>query len=170
MTEGELPALDDAFAQSIGYDDAAAFEAALAANMKTEKEMQAVQKRRGAILEEALQAIEDLVSGHIKEYELDDIEARFAEDIGRAGATMERTSPIPKRREELRETWEEGADLRVKVRLSLPRSPVRERSMYPLTWSTTSFPTRSNTTPKSIQKHCEPMSSMHCATNRRFVS
>ena len=37
MAEGDLPALDDAFAQSIGYDDAKAFETALSANMQTNK-------------------------------------------------------------------------------------------------------------------------------------
>ncbi len=120
MTEGELPALDDAFAQSIGYDDAKAFEAALSANMQTEKEMQADQKRRGAILDELAKASKISYPSTLREYELDDIEARFAEDIGRSGATMERyLADTKKTREELRKSWEEGADMRVKVRLLL---------------------------------------------------
>ena len=120
MAEGELPPIDDAFAQSIGYDDAAAFEIALGANMKTEKEMQAVQKRRGAILDELAKESKISYPMALRNYELDDIEARFTEDLGRSGATMERyMADTKKTREELRTSWETGADMRVKVRLIL---------------------------------------------------
>ncbi|HVM73931.1 MAG TPA: trigger factor [Candidatus Paceibacterota bacterium] len=120
MAEGDLPALDDAFAQSIGYDDAAAFEKTLSTNMQNEKEIQAAQKRRGAILDELVRESKISYPAVLKHYELDDIEARFAEDIGRAGATMERyLAEIKKTTEELRTSWEAAAESRVKVRLIL---------------------------------------------------
>ena len=128
MAEGELPALDDAFAQSIGYDDAKAFETALSANMQTEKEMQAVQKRRGAILDDLAKESKIFYPPALREYELDDIEARFAEDIARAGATMEKyLADTKKTHEELRKSWETGADTRVKVRLLLAEIAHQEK-------------------------------------------
>jgi FKBP-type peptidyl-prolyl cis-trans isomerase (trigger factor) len=128
MAEGDLPALDDSFAQSIGYDDAKAFETALSANMQTEKEMQADQKRRGAILDDLAKNSKIFYPATLREYELDDIEARFTEDIARAGATMERyLADTKKTREELRKSWEEGADMRVKVRLLLAEIAHQEK-------------------------------------------
>ncbi len=128
MAEGDLPALDDAFAQSIGYDDAKAFETALGANMQTEKEMQAVQKRRGAILDDLAKESKIFYPPALREYELDDIEARFAEDIARAGATVERyLADTKKTHEELRKSWEQGADMRVKVRLLLAEIAHQEK-------------------------------------------
>ena len=120
MKEDELPALDDAFSQSIGYDDAEGFFKALRANMQTEKETQAMQKHRGAILDELAKSSKISYPIALREYELDDIEARFNEDLARSGATMERyLADTKKTREDLRKSWEEGADTRVKVRLML---------------------------------------------------
>lgn len=132
MAEGDLPAIDDAFAQSIGYDDAAAFETALSANMQTEKEMQASQKRRGAILDDLAKDAKISYPSMLREYELDDIEARFTEDLGRSGATMERyLADTKKTREELRKSWETGADMRVKVRLLLAEIARKEKIEVP---------------------------------------
>jgi trigger factor len=120
MKEDELPALDDAFAASIGYDNAEAFFAALRSNMQTEKESQAAQKNRSAILDELAKLSKISYPTVLREYELNDIETRFAEDLARADATMERyLTDTKKTREELRKTWEAGADMRVKVRLVL---------------------------------------------------
>lgn len=120
MKEDELPSLDDAFAQSIGYENAEGFFTALRANMLTEKETQAAQKRRGAILDDLAKDSKIKYSVVLREYELNDIEARFAEDLARSGATMERyLADTKKTREEVRKSWEDGADMRVKVRLML---------------------------------------------------
>jgi FKBP-type peptidyl-prolyl cis-trans isomerase (trigger factor) len=120
MKEDELPALDDSFAQSIGYENAEGFFKALRANMQTEKETQAAQKRRGAILDELAKNSKINYPLTLREYELDDIEARFTEDLTRSSATMEQyLKDTKKTREEIRKSWEEGADTRVKVRLLL---------------------------------------------------
>ena len=120
MKEDELPALDDPFAQSIGYENAEGFFTALRANMQTEKETQAAQKRRGAILDELAKESRINFPLTLREYELDDIETRFAEDLARSGATMEQyLKDTKKTRDEVRKSWEEGADTRVKVRLLL---------------------------------------------------
>ena len=120
MKEDELPAIDDSFAQSIGYENAEGFFKALGANMQTEKETQEAQKRRGTILEDLAKASKVNYPVILREYELDDIESRFTEDLARAGATMEQyLKDTKKTREELRKSWEDGADMRVKVRLML---------------------------------------------------
>ena len=98
MAEGDLPALDDAFAQSIGYDDAKAFETALSANMQTEKEMQAAQKRRGAYLDELAKESKIFYPPALREYELDDIEARFASPSPAQAQRWNAISQIRKRR------------------------------------------------------------------------
>ncbi len=120
MKEDELPSLDDAFAQSIGYENAEGFFTALRANMLTEKETQTMQKRRGAILDDLAKHSKISYPLVLREYEINDIEARFAEDLARSGATMERyLADTKKTRDEVRKGWEEGADTRVKVRLLL---------------------------------------------------
>jgi trigger factor len=120
MKEDELPALDDPFAQSIGYENAEGFFTALRANMQTEKETQAAQKRRGTILDELAKESKINYPVTLREYELDDIEARFGEDLARSGATMDQyLKDTKKSREDVRKSWEEGADTRVKVRLLL---------------------------------------------------
>lgn len=131
MSETELPALDDAFAQSIGYDSADAFMQVLRENMKTEKDMQLEQKRRGAILDELVKEAKISYPAILREYELDDLEARLADDLARSGVDMERyLADVKKTREELRKSWETGADSRVKVRLILAEI-AREKKLDP---------------------------------------
>lgn len=120
LADAELPELDDAFVQSLGYPDVAAFSEAVRANMQTEKEMQATEKRRAAILEDMLKGATISYPASLKNYELDEMEARLSDDIARAGMTLEQyLSEMKKTREELRQNWEEAADKRAKVRLIL---------------------------------------------------
>jgi FKBP-type peptidyl-prolyl cis-trans isomerase (trigger factor) len=120
MKEEELPALDDAFVQSLGYESAEAFSTALRENIKTEKELRAQEKRRAAILDRL--AGESTISypAILKEFELDEMEARFKDDLARGGYTFEAfLTEQKKSREELRASWEAAADKRAKVRLVL---------------------------------------------------
>lgn len=120
LPEAELPILDDVFAQSIGYADAAVFSDALRANIKREKELRAFEKRRSIVLEELVKASQISYPARLREYELDDMEARIKDDLARAGSTLEGyLAEIKKTREELRGTWTSAADARVKVRLIL---------------------------------------------------
>src|SRR3989338_8053981 len=52
VEEKDLPELDEVFAKSIGYESVEKFEEVLATNMKNEKEMQAKQLLRNAILDD----------------------------------------------------------------------------------------------------------------------
>lgn len=120
MEETELPQLDDVFAQSIGYADTAAFSEALRQNIQKEKENRAFEKRRSQILEDLTKESKISYPARLREYELDDMEARIKDDLARAGVTFEKyLEDIKKTREELRGTWTEAADTRTKVRLIL---------------------------------------------------
>ena len=120
MKEEELPALDDAFVQSLGYESAEKFSLALRENIKTEKEMQAHEKRRAAMLDELVKDSKISYPASLREYELDDMEGRMKDDIVQSGQTFEGyLTQIKKTPEQLRESWKDAADKRAKVRLIL---------------------------------------------------
>lgn len=116
----DLPELDDAFVQSLGYPDAAAFSEAVRTNIGNEKKIRAQEKKRSAILDELVAGSKIKYPKALLEYEMDDMEARLTDDLTRIGQTLESyMAQSKKTREELRESWKEGADKRAKVRLIL---------------------------------------------------
>jgi FKBP-type peptidyl-prolyl cis-trans isomerase (trigger factor) len=120
MKDEELPALDDAFVQALGYESAEKFSDALRSNIKNEKEMQAREKRRAAMLDDLVKDAKISYPASLREYELDDMEARMKEDLSRMGTTFDAyLAQSKKTREEIRESWKDGADKRAKVRLVL---------------------------------------------------
>src|SRR3989344_436228 len=129
--EKDLPTLDDAFVQSLGYENAEKFAEVLRENIKTKKEMQAAEKRRAAILDDLVKDSTISYPAALREYELDDMEGRIKDDIARAGMTWEGyLSETKKTREELRAGWKDAADKRAKVRLILTEI-ARKESIEP---------------------------------------
>lgn len=120
LKEDELPALDDAFVQSLGYPDAATFTDLVRKNLAQEKEMRAQEKRRAGILDDLVKDAKISYPASLREYELEDMEGRVSADLARMGQTFEQyLAQIKKTREELRASWEDAADKRAKVRLVL---------------------------------------------------
>lgn len=118
----DLPELDDAFVQSLGYPDAAAFSDTVRKNLATEKKARAQEKKRTAILDELLARSTIKYPAALLDYELGDMEARLADDLARLGQTMESyLAQTKKTREQLHEEWKDGADKRAKVRLILSK-------------------------------------------------
>ncbi|MEK7601861.1 MAG: trigger factor [Patescibacteria group bacterium] len=118
--EKDLPTLDDAFVQSLGYPDAAVFSEALRKNIQNEKELRATEKRRAAILDELVKDSKISYPATLREYELDDMEERVKGDLAQIHQTFESyLTEIKKTREELRTSWKDAADKRAKVRLIL---------------------------------------------------
>jgi len=116
----DLPALDDAFAQSVGYESAEKFQGAVRDNMKNEKELRETEKRRAKLLEEIVKNSTIKYPAILKEYELDDMEARMAGDLERMGTTLDKyLGSVKKSKADLRKEWEPSADQRAKVRLIL---------------------------------------------------
>lgn len=120
MKEEELPALDDAFVQSLGIENAEKFSETVRANIKTEKEMQARERARAALLDELEKKSTIKFPAILREYELDDMEARMKSDLERMGTNFEAyLAQAKKTREQIRAEWNDSADKRAKVRLIL---------------------------------------------------
>ncbi len=120
IEEKDLPALDDAFVQSLGYENAEAFSNALRENIQKEKDTQARDKRRQGILDELVKEAKISYPTLLREYELNDMEARLREDLSRINHTLEQyLGEIKKTREAIREEWKDAADKRTKIRLVL---------------------------------------------------
>ena len=120
MEEKDLPALDDGFVQSLGYDSASAFTDALRKNIQTEKELRASEKRRAGILDELVKDSKISYPKALLEYELEEMEARLKDDLSRIGQNLDAyLTQTKKTREELRAGWKDAADKRAKVRLIL---------------------------------------------------
>jgi trigger factor len=120
MEEKELPELDDEFAKSLGYESLGKFSDVVKENLKTEKELRETEKRRAALLDELVKDSVIKYPTILKEYELDDMEARMAGDLERMGTTIDKyLATVKKTREEIRKEWDKQADERAKVRLVL---------------------------------------------------
>jgi len=120
MKADELPALDDEFVQSLGYESAEKFTEVLRTNIKNEKEIRAREKRRAAILDELVEKSTIFYPAVLREYELDEMEGRLKADIERSGMTFDGyLKEAKKTREEMRASWNDAADKRAKVRLIL---------------------------------------------------
>lgn len=120
LADADLPTLDDEFVQSLGYENTEKFSEALRANIKNEKELQAMQKRRAAILDELVKDSTIRYPAILLDYELDDMEARLKGDLEQMGQTLESfLAGQKKTREEMRQSWKAAADNRAKIRLVL---------------------------------------------------
>jgi len=132
--EKDLPELDDAFVQSLGYESAEKFKDALRLNIKTEKEMQAREKRRALTLDELVKDSKISYPAALREYELDDMEARLSAEGGSASGGKDFFETYLKRvgktREQVRTEWKDAADKRAKVRLILTEI-ARKESIEP---------------------------------------
>jgi len=120
LAAADLPALDDQFVQSLGYENSEKFSEVLRTNIKTEKEMQLREKKRAAILDDLVKEATVHFPAALREYELGDMEARLTDDLSRMGMTVDGyLAQVKKTREQLRDEWRDAADKRAKVRLIL---------------------------------------------------
>lgn len=118
--EKDLPALDDEFVKSLGYESADQFAQTLRDNMKNEKEGQALEKRRMEMLDEMVDGSKIHYPAILLNYELDDMESRLSEDLSRMNVTLPAyLAETKKTKEELRDSWKDAADKRAKTRLLL---------------------------------------------------
>lgn len=120
MEEKDLPQLDDEFVQSLGYENTAAFSDVLRKNIQTEKELKASEKRRSMILDELVEKSKISYPATLREFELEEMEARLKDDLSRMGQTLDAyLTETKKTRDELLASWQDAADKRAKVRLIL---------------------------------------------------
>lgn len=122
-----LPALDDAFAQSIGFKDTADFSASVRTNIGEEKKRRAEDKRRAEMIDAVVAKTEIAMPDIVRQWELDEMEAQFKNDLARAGTNLEAyLGHIGKTRDDVRAGWIETADKRAKTRLVLDAIAAKE--------------------------------------------
>ena len=120
MEEKDLPELDDAFAISIGYESIAHFHTKVRENMKTEKERQANDIRRKAMIEDLVKNSKISYPSILREYEINEMEARLKDDLAGAGMTLETyLAQVKKTWEQILGEWKAPSDTRAKTRLIL---------------------------------------------------
>ena len=118
--EKDLPELDDEFAISIGYESIAHFHTKVRENMKTEKERQAKDVRRQAIIEDLVKNSKISYPAILREYEINEMEARLKDDLAGAGMTLETyLAQMKKTWEQILAEWKAPSDARAKTRLIL---------------------------------------------------
>ena len=126
--EKDLPLLDEEWVKSIGYENSVQFHESVRGNMQKEKERQARESRRGALLDELATKSEIKYPEILLNYELDDMEARLKDDLERMGTTFEvYLSQVKKTREQIRAEWKNAADKRAKIRLILTEIARQEK-------------------------------------------
>ncbi|HUO56279.1 MAG TPA: trigger factor, partial [Candidatus Paceibacterota bacterium] len=85
----DLPALDESFAQSVGYESAEKFLQAVRSNMQKEKEMREAQMKRNVLLDDLVKHSTIHYPVVMREYEINDLEARLSEDLAQAGMSLD---------------------------------------------------------------------------------
>jgi len=120
MEEKDLPQLDDAFATSIGYESIAHFHTKVRENMKAEKERQATDIRRQSIIEDLVKNSKISYPAILREYEINEMEARLKDDLAGAGMTLQTyLAQTKKTWEQILAEWKAPSDTRAKTRLIL---------------------------------------------------
>ena len=165
LADADLPALDDQFVQSLGYENTEKFSEALRTNIKNEKGLQTMQKRRAAILDELVKDSKVRYPAILLEYELDEMESRLKADLEQVGQTLESfLTQQKKTHDEIRETWKEAADKRAKIRLILSEIARKEAIEPKKKILSTNSSMPKSITRKPIRKYFERTSPTQCAT------
>lgn len=127
--KAELPAFDDAFAESLGdFKTAAELREKIKENALFEKKMQAKEKSRLAIIEALVKESNITVPELMIDSEFLKMLAQFKDDITRAGLTYEAyLSHIKKTEEDIKKEWRENAIKRAKTQLILAKIAAEEK-------------------------------------------
>ncbi len=129
LPEAELPALDDAFAKSLGnFLGVTDLTEKLRANMVEEKGVQARDKRRGKIIDALLEKTEVEVPSLFVESEQEKIIGQMKDDVSRFGLTFDGyLAQVGKTEEELREEFKDQALKRAKLQMVLNKIAADEK-------------------------------------------
>jgi len=129
VKEEELPALDDAFAKSLGnFLGVTDLTEKLRANMIEEKGQQARDKRRGKIIDALIEKTEVDVPALFVESELEKIIGQMKDDVARFGLTFEGyLEQVGKTEEQLRDEFKDQATKRAKLQMVLNKIAADEK-------------------------------------------
>lgn len=128
MEEKDLPSLDEEFLKSIGFESLEKFSESVRTNIKNEKELQATEKRRAAMLDDLIEKSTVNYPRLLLDYEIDDMMARLQQDLANMGIPFEKyLAELKKTEEDVRKDSEPTADKRAKMRLVLSHIAIAEK-------------------------------------------
>lgn len=123
----ELPALDDVFVQSLGFENVQTFTESVRKNIGIEKSRREEEKRRAMLLDDLVKEARIALPAVMLEWELDDLEAQFKNDLARQGADFSNyLKQLNKTREDIRAMWADTARKRIRTRLVLDAIAAKE--------------------------------------------
>lgn len=125
----ELPALDDAFAQSLGdFKTLEELKARVGENLKKEKENRETDKRRLEMFNAIADATKVEIPNVLTESELDRMIAQLKHDVAQFGGKYEDyLVHMKKTEEDLRAEWKGEAERRAKVQMILNEIAAKEK-------------------------------------------
>ncbi len=129
VKEEDLPALDDAFAQSLGpFADVADLKAKMRENLLQEKTQAAKDKRRGKIIDSLLEKISIAIPSVFVDSELEKIIAQMHDDVTRYAMTFDDyLKRINKTEADVRNELRDQARKRAKLQLVLNKVAADEK-------------------------------------------
>ncbi|MEN9338652.1 MAG: hypothetical protein RI945_377 [Candidatus Parcubacteria bacterium] len=128
--EGDLPALDDAFAQSFGenFKTLADLKSKIKENLKLEREAKIQDKKRNHVLERLVKDTVCILPEILIEDELERMKGQMKADVERFGSKWEEyLEHLKKTEEELKKDWREVAEKRIKSQLILSAIAKKEK-------------------------------------------
>jgi len=130
---GELPELNDEFAQSLGqFKTLDELKAKIKENLKLEKKTKAKDKKRVEIIEEVIKNSEIKIANLLIENEKDKMLAEMEAQIGQIGLKFDDyLTHLKKTKEELRSGWDKEARQRVVFGLVLAEIANQEKIIAP---------------------------------------
>ncbi|MCU0660107.1 MAG: hypothetical protein MUD00_00630 [Candidatus Pacebacteria bacterium] len=127
--EADLPPLDDAFVKTLGsFNDVEDFKTKIRENMRLEKEHQAKEKRRLAIIEALIEKSTIDVPEILAHAEVDKMLHRLKTDIENIGFTFDAyLKQMQKTEEDIRKEWLPEAEKRAKLQLVVQKIAETEK-------------------------------------------
>lgn len=124
-----LPEINDEFVKKLGdFKDVVDFKVKLKINIGKEKEMHALDKKRGKMLDKLVAETKIEMPKVVIESELDKMEGQFKGDIAQMGLQPEEyLKHIKKTWEDLRKEWHPDAEKRAKTQLILQKISLEEK-------------------------------------------
>lgn len=129
ISEDSLPALDDAFVKTLGsFNDVEDFKTKIRENMRMEKEHQAKEKRRLAIVEALVAGAEIELPEVLGQSEVEKMIHRLKVDIEQIGFTFDAyLKQINKTEDDIRKEWLPEAEKRAKLQLVIQKIAEEEK-------------------------------------------
>ena len=127
MSEDQLPEIDDAFVQMMGFDGVEQFRKQIRDNIRQEKMQKEQEKQRTAVIDRIINETELTLPDVIVDNEVERMMAQLKQDIENAGYTYENyLEQVGKSEDDIKQEWRPQAEKRAKTQLILNKIAAQE--------------------------------------------